>query len=245
MRLGMMQPYFFPYLGYIALIAATDHWVVFDTAQYIRRGWVNRNRVLSSGVSGWKYVRVPVAKAPQTAAIREMQIDAPTQLQDSIMRQLDEYRCQQPPFYRETVDLLDSCLSGVPDHLTPFLVHCLQQTCKHLQIPFQPVLFSDMSVTIPDQPQPGDWALSTAMHLQAHEYINPPGGRELFAPAAFAQAGIRLTFLQHNLPVYSQGQADFLPGLSVIDTLMWNGREATRQMIDDYKLHTVCSSEAA
>ena len=59
MRLGMMQPYFFPYLGYYSLIAATDHWVVFDTAQYIRRGWVNRNRVLSTGSDGWKYAENP------------------------------------------------------------------------------------------------------------------------------------------------------------------------------------------
>ncbi|MBK7111860.1 MAG: WbqC family protein [Flavobacteriales bacterium] len=60
-RVGIMQPYFFPYLGYFGLIANTDRWIVFDPVQYIRKGWVNRNRVLKPG-GGWKYVSIPVAK---------------------------------------------------------------------------------------------------------------------------------------------------------------------------------------
>ena len=46
MKLGIMQPYFFPYLGHFALIAAVDEWVVFDIPQYTRKSWINRNRVL-------------------------------------------------------------------------------------------------------------------------------------------------------------------------------------------------------
>ena len=45
-KLGIMQPYFFPYLGHFALIAHTDAWVVFDITQYTPKTWMNRNRVL-------------------------------------------------------------------------------------------------------------------------------------------------------------------------------------------------------
>ena len=48
-RLASMQPYFFPYLGYWQLIAAVDCFELFDNAQYIDRGWVNRNRILKPG----------------------------------------------------------------------------------------------------------------------------------------------------------------------------------------------------
>jgi len=54
MILGIMQPYFFPYIGYFALMRVTEQWIVFDTPQYIRKGWINRNRVLSKGQGGWK-----------------------------------------------------------------------------------------------------------------------------------------------------------------------------------------------
>ena len=59
MKLGIMQPYFFPYLGHFALIAAVDEWIVFDITQYTRKSWVNRNRVLRPD-GGWQYVSIPL-----------------------------------------------------------------------------------------------------------------------------------------------------------------------------------------
>ena len=59
MRLGMMQPYFFPHLGYFSLVEHVDVFVLFDTAQFIRHGWVDRNRILKPGGEDWQYVRVP------------------------------------------------------------------------------------------------------------------------------------------------------------------------------------------
>ena len=72
-RLGIMQPYFFPYLGYFDLINRTDRWIVFDTAQYIRHGWVNRNRILHSD-SEWQYILVPLKKHSRKAAIKDIAV---------------------------------------------------------------------------------------------------------------------------------------------------------------------------
>ena len=47
MKLASMQPYLFPYLGYFQLIRAAGRFVVSDDVQYIRGGWINRNRILS------------------------------------------------------------------------------------------------------------------------------------------------------------------------------------------------------
>ena len=40
MKIAIMQPYLFPYIGYFSLIKNTDHFVFFDTPQYIRKGWI-------------------------------------------------------------------------------------------------------------------------------------------------------------------------------------------------------------
>ena len=250
-RLGMMQPYFFPYLGYFALIAATDEWVVFDTAQYVRRSWMNRNRVHSSGPSGWKYVRLPVAAADRTTPIRQMSIARPNQVKDDILRRLDEYRLARAPHYEATMTFLDACLSQISDSLLDSLMICLQATCRHIGLSWHPQLFSGLPVAAATGTKraPGDWALLTAIHLGATAYINPPGGRRLFDPAAFRRHGIRLLFLEHRLPPY--GPIDrFLPGLSIIDALMWQGAKRVRQLIDDYRLtdasgNTVASSPTA
>jgi hypothetical protein len=236
MQLGMMQPYFFPYLGYFSLIAATDRWVVFDTAQYIRRGWVNRNRVLSSGRDGWKYVRVPVAHAARNTPIKDIRIDSRQDWQNELLRGLDIYQNRAAPWFDETMTFLEDVLKFQTDSLCDLLVHSLVQTCNLIGIPLQPDVFSQMNLSLPDVSHPGQWALEVARSLQATTYINLPGGREIFAPAAFDAAEIRLQFLTHRLPQYNQRQAEFIPGLSIIDVLMWNGPQETRRMIDEYDI---------
>ena len=52
MKLGIMQPYFFPYLGYVSLIKHCDRFVLLDTVQFMRHGWIERNRVLKPA-EGW------------------------------------------------------------------------------------------------------------------------------------------------------------------------------------------------
>lgn len=50
-KIGIMQPYFFPYIGYFQLINAVDKYVVYDDVNYIKRGWANRNYILVNGLS--------------------------------------------------------------------------------------------------------------------------------------------------------------------------------------------------
>ncbi|MBL8816739.1 MAG: WbqC family protein [Planctomyces sp.] len=248
MRLGMMQPYFFPYIGYFSLMRATDRWVIFDTAQYIRRGWVNRNRVLSDGRDPWKYVRVPVVHSSRETSILDTLVDMRQSWIPELINQLDAYRRRRAPFYGEVRDwlievleietgrLLQSSADGQVLRLCDLLVALLKATCGFLEIPVQLTRFSELQLPIPDTAGPGDWALETARLLGAGEYINPPGGRELFSAEAFRASGIQLTFLQHRLPVYAQGHHEFIPGLSVIDVMMWNSQPQIQQMLNEYDL---------
>ena len=68
MKLGIMQPYFAPYLGYISLIKHTDEFILFDTVQFIRHGWIERNRILKPG-GGWQYIAIPLVKHSQKTLI--------------------------------------------------------------------------------------------------------------------------------------------------------------------------------
>lgn len=236
MRIGMMQPYFFPYLGYFGLIDATDHWIVFDTPQYIRRGWVNRNRVLSNGPSGWKYARVPVAGCDFKTPIRDVRIATRESWQRDLLNNLDAYRIRRAPYYQQTVAFLQDTLALETESLTDLLLHCLQSCCQHLGLPFRCEKFSSLDLQLPAVAGPGDWALETCRALGATQYINPPGGRGIFEPDRFEAAEIHLQFLEASLPVYDQGRAEFLPGLSVIDALMWNTTDTVREMVGDYRL---------
>lgn len=55
-----MQPYFFPYIGYFHLIKSVDEFVIYDNIQYTKKGWINRNRILSNGED--KILTIPIKK---------------------------------------------------------------------------------------------------------------------------------------------------------------------------------------
>ena len=57
MKLGIMQPYFFPYIGYWQLMNAVDRYVIYDDVNFIKGGWINRNRILMG--SEVKYFNLP------------------------------------------------------------------------------------------------------------------------------------------------------------------------------------------
>ena len=45
MKIAIMQPYFFPYIGYYQLINSVDKFLVYDNVSFIKRGWINRNKI--------------------------------------------------------------------------------------------------------------------------------------------------------------------------------------------------------
>jgi hypothetical protein len=65
MKIAVMQPYFFPYLGYWQLIDTVDYFVIFDDVNYIKRGWINKNRILHNG--NIESITLPIQKASQNS----------------------------------------------------------------------------------------------------------------------------------------------------------------------------------
>ena len=72
MKLAIMQPYFFPYLGYWQLINAVDKYVVYDDVAYIKGGWINRNNILVNGNP--TLITLPLEKSSSFKKINEISI---------------------------------------------------------------------------------------------------------------------------------------------------------------------------
>jgi len=226
MRLGIMQPYFFPYIGYFELMYRTDRWVVFDTAQYIRHGWVSRNRILHP-TEGWLYIIVPTKSHQRETPIDQIRIREDGRWRHKILGQLQHYR-KRAPYFDDVFDLISSCLQDSDGSLARLNVRSLLRVCDYLDIPFRRSLFSEMDLELGPIEGPGDWALRIAESMGASEYINPPGGAELFDRSKFEAAGIVLTIQEPVDFVYTCGGYEYEPNLSIVDVLMWNSPEAVR-----------------
>jgi hypothetical protein len=234
-RVGIMQPYFFPYLGYFSLIASTDRWIVFDPVQYIRKGWMNRNRVLKQG-GGLKYVGITMSPHSRDTPIYQMRLADGVDHLGLLVRNLDYYKNVHAPNYAEVVALLEACFANGEKRLVHFLTRTLELTCEHIGLPFKQEIYSEMDLRHEPANGPGDWALNISSALKASTYINPPGGRVFFDPLAFWAAGVELQYLEQELPPYDQRSAVFEPGLSMIDVMMFNEPAAIRAMLSRHSL---------
>ena len=69
MKIAILQPYFFPYIGYWHLIKKVDTLVIYDDSQYMKGGWINRNRFVIGGEL--KYFSLPVQSVSSNKLISE------------------------------------------------------------------------------------------------------------------------------------------------------------------------------
>lgn len=234
MKLGIMQPYFFPYLGYFSLIKNTDHFVFFDTPQYERRSWMNRNRILN--INGdVNYITVPLVKAPQKTAIKDMIVDNTQDWPESMIAKMGLYK-KKAPYYEETVKFFRSVLKEKYHSLADLNVKTTIATCEYLGIEQRFDVFSKMDLSIGPVSQPDEWALEITKAMSYDTYINPPGGTAFFRKELYTKNGIDLKFLKINLQPYIQCIGRFESSLSIIDAMMFNSKETIRNMLDEYEL---------
>jgi hypothetical protein len=228
-----MQPYFFPYIGYYSLIKHTDKWVIFDVVQFIRHGWIERNRILKPG-EGWQYVSVPLVKHSRDTLIKDIKIRTEEDWKDKLFRQLEHYK--KAPFFKQAVELIREAINIETDSIVLLNANILKITCEFLSIPFEVNIFSKMEVNIEPVNHAGEWALQISKALQAKEYVNPPGGIEIFNNQQFEKENIKLSFINNTIRTYSQRRPSFEPGLSIIDILMYNDTPAISAMLDDIEV---------
>jgi hypothetical protein len=221
-RLGVMQPYFFPYLGHFSLIAHSDAWVVFDITQYTPKTWINRNRVLHP-TAGWNWISLPLANSSIHTLIHEAKLLDVAKARSSTLGKLSHYR-RTAPYWRQVERLVEETfdMPEKDDSLTRLNVRSLAAVCRYLELPFEPRICSELDLGLPSQAGAGEWALEICCRVGAEAYLNPVGGRALFDPEAYRCRGVDLQFMEAQPFSYQTPGYTFEPGLSVLDVLMWN-----------------------
>jgi hypothetical protein len=230
--LGVMQPYFFPYLGYFQYVHACDEFILYDDVQFIMRGWINRNNILMGGKAF--LFTVPLKKASPNRTIAETMVAWDGGWEEKLLRTLDMAYAKAPK-RKEVLDLFASVLRPRSPSMAELAALSISAVADHLEI------------GVPVRP-------SSAVYQNAHldrvhrlvdlcrrtnsdTCIVPIGGKELYAREEFMKHGIGLKYISPGLNPYQQGaRSDFVPSLSIIDVLMWNEREEVRTMLKDHKL---------
>jgi len=226
-----MQPYFFPYIGYFQLIAASDQLVVYDNIKYTKKGWINRNRFLLNGKD--TIFTIPLKKDSDILDVRDRRI-SPEFQRGKLVEQLKAAYLRAPQF-DNVFPQIAKIIGYGSDNLFEYVSHSIQCLCNLLEIETQFIVSSQ--VPIDHNLRNQDKLLALCSELAASHYLNPIGGAELYSREQFNVAGIKLNFIKTKPIKYTQFGNVFIPNLSIIDVLMFNTLDQVKHMIRlDYEL---------
>lgn len=233
MQLAVMQPYFFPYVGYFSLIESVEHFMFFDDVQYTKKSWMSRNRLLNIAKGEPFYIRPELQKTEYQALLPSVKLSASDQWKLVLMEQLKGYK-NKAPFYTETIPLVESILEKSYEMLADFNIESTIEISKWMGISPKFDRFTDYNFWFDSKPGLGDWGREVSKAVGASSYINSPGGETFIFPEGFTECNIKLGFIQPKLEEYDQGESSFVPGLSILDVLLFNGREKAIEMVRNY-----------
>lgn len=231
MTIAVMQPYLFPYLGYFQLIHAVDRFVIYDDVNYIKKGWVNRNNLLEGTASS--LFTVPLLAASQNKKINEIEVSDEGGWQDKLMRRVN-MNYGKAPHFSTVVSLIEDGIRRKGLSIASYNEAILRDVTSYMGL--DTTIIGTSAGYDNSELKGPERILDICQQEGAEHYINPVGGMELYDRPSFQEKGVRLSFLRSQLPAYQQAGAPFVPGLSIIDVLMYNDAAQIRTMLDQYEL---------
>lgn len=228
-----MQPYFLPYIGYWQLLNTVDKFVVYDNVQYIKNGWINRNRILLNSKDF--YITIPLKTDSYSIDINERFISNEyfDKHADKLIRTI-RYAYQKAPYFKDVMPTIEQCLRYKEKNLLTFIFNSIQVISKYLGITTKIIFSSNIEMDHSLKGQ--ERVIEICRKLSATRYINPIGGLELYDSKSFEVNGIELRFIKSKTIQYTQFDNEFMPNLSIMDVMMFNSTDDIKEMLYMYEL---------
>jgi len=212
MKIVVHQPVFLPYLGVVGKIAHADGLVLLDDVQYVRRGFMNRNRILTKDGEHW--LTVPVRKAPQDTQVKDIEISYETDWQRQMKRTL-EMAYGKAPHFEATMAALQPLWVAKPNHLMDLNVLLLERVLKFFGVSV-PVWWSS---DFPPVEDPTQRLLDRVERVGGTVYVAGANGKAYMELTGDER--VKVQFEEYACPEYAQfNSTEFVPYLSVVDYMM-------------------------
>lgn len=232
MKIAIMQPYFFPYLGYFQLINAVDKFVFYDDVNYIKSGWINRNQILINNQS--HLFSIPLKKASQNKLIKEIETAIDDKWLSSFYTTL-KTSYKKAPYFSSVFPLIQSVFETQYYNIADLTINSITSISNYLELETVFERSSQQYATTKGM-EKATRLITICQLNNSSTYINPSGGKELYQKETFKKQGIELFFIENQLAPYPQFDKDFVAGLSIIDVLMFNNKEDIKKMLNQYQL---------
>ena len=232
MRIAIMQPYVFPYLGYFQLINEADLFVFYDDVNFIKRGWVNRNRILLNKQE--HLITIPCLQASQNKLINEVAVDFASPELKKVFKTIQQ-AYQKSPNYAAVIPWVESIFFK-EQTISQFAISFVEETYNYLGVE-KAFKISSRGNYNNQHLVKADRLIDICKKEGITNYVNAIGGMEIYTKEYFSSHGVDLQFLKPTISPYHQGMGEqFVPGLSILDVLMYESKDSVIEKISEGQL---------
>jgi hypothetical protein len=235
MKLVIMQPYLFPYLGYFQLINVADKYVAYDDVNFIKQGWINRNKIL---VNNKEYVfTVPLKNISSFKLIKETEINHSLygEWKEKFITSIN-YAYKEAPYFQSITSLIKSVFEKEVSYISELAYNSIRSVCDYLNV--KTILIDSSECYQNRHLKSQDRIIDICKLEHASEYVNMIGGKDLYSAAAFTANNIQLKFIEPHSISYVRNRVEQLANLSIIDVLMFNSPDIIKNMLLEFDLLT-------
>ena len=259
MKIAIMQPYFFPYIGYFQMLNAVDTFVFLDNVNFIKKGWIHRNKICLNGKD--HSFSIPLNKASQNKLISEIALhrsyDSWKEKFKKTLTHAYKKTKNYDEYYPEITRIFDSYSGSIEGQLELILSQenlastLMEPTFSwpadehndllHLCIDSVNYVARKLGIKtatcFASNYETSDLAgeariLRICQQLKTTHYINAIRGKELYNPENFVKYGIDLRFIKCEL----EPKEDFNPHRSILDLLFRYPLDEVKEMLYNYRL---------
>lgn len=233
MKVAVMQPYFMPYIGYFQMIKAVDAFVFYDDVNFIKQGWINRNRILLQHTDF--LFTVPLQKATSFSLIKDTFINQKfyASWKEKFLQSIAQ-NYKKAPHFEVTYSLISAVLNKNCQSISELAIESVKMVSGYLNLNTEFYVASERYQN--KELEREKRLISICKNENATNYINAVGGKELYSKEVFKENGVELEFISSKPIVYKQFKDDFIPWLSIIDVLMFNSKAEIDLMLDQFEL---------
>ena len=218
---AICQPNFLPWLGYLEMIDRVDTFILFDDVQYVRREWVNRNRIPRVDAVDWQWISVPLQKMKRDTLIKDVVIASPSSWYKPLLKTLTHVY-KKSDYFGEFYPQLESLLQENYEQLLDLNVALIRWLCSVFGI--STPLVKSSSFEILDLKK-SERLLEVCQRAGGTAYLANNGSKSYIDEALFARAGVEFQFQDYTLQNYRKimGLHEYSDALSALDLLFLKG----------------------
>jgi len=231
MKLAVMQPYFFPYIGYFQLVKAVDKFVFYDDVHFIKNGWINRNRILINGEP--KYLTIPCKNVSSNKLINVVENALDEKIKKNLLKKI-RFTYSNAPHFEYVFSIIEEVFNIETELISELAMESILRVADYLEME---CVFQISSNTYDNKElDAADRLIDICKTEGVDHYVNPIGGMDLYDKKEFRKQGIEIKFLEPEITEYQQFKNKFIPRLSIIDVMMFNSVDEIRGTLTAYKL---------